>query len=92
MTDICEHGSIRRKCPNCENAILTDELDTIYAVLIELVGAVDEQSDGLDPADRLVRAMKDARSWVGSALAHRIAGRRSGTMTAPTPNHGNPKA
>ena len=77
MTDICEHGSIRRKCPNCENTVLTGELDTIYAVLSELVCAVDEQSDGLDPTVRLVQAMKDAKSWVEP----RTTGRQR--------NHGN---
>ena len=65
MADICEHGSIRRKCPHCENAILIDEMDTVYVVLRELADAVDEQKDGLDPTARLVQAMRDARSWVG---------------------------
>jgi hypothetical protein len=33
-------------------------------VLRELVEAVDEQQDGLDPTVRLVQAMRDAKTWV----------------------------
>ena len=35
-------------------------------VLRELVDAVDEQQDGLDPTVRLVQAVRDAKSWVDS--------------------------
>lgn len=29
MTDICEHGSIRRKCPDCENTKLTARVNEL---------------------------------------------------------------
>jgi hypothetical protein len=39
-----------------------DRIAELEAALRELVAAVDEQGDGLDPTVRLVQAMRDAKS------------------------------
>lgn len=56
--EVCEHGSQRAKCPVCELATLTD-------ILRALVDAVRAQDDVLDPTGDLIRAVKDAESWIG---------------------------
>ena len=79
MTGFNQYSSLRERfersvSPDADrlDAIAT-ELETmkrayprLCEVLRELVEAVDEQQDGLDPTVRLVQAMRDAKSWVDS--------------------------
>lgn len=41
-----------------------NELRTVLNVLRELVAAIEEQDDVLDPTSRLVKALRDAKSWL----------------------------
>lgn len=40
------------------------DVETLTDVLRELVEAVREQDDVLDPSSRLVQALRDAESWI----------------------------
>jgi hypothetical protein len=39
-------------------------VEMLERALGELVAAIDQQEDGLDPSVRLVQAMRDAKAWL----------------------------